>query len=177
MFERFTRPARTVVESAASYAQQAAAVETRPEHLLQGILGQEDCLAVRVLADAGAPADRLRARLAGLQQQYVDGLDDDDAEALRVIGIDLGEVVRRIERLGARPPGRTQPRFSRGAKKVLELSLREALAMRHNYIGTEHILLGLARADDRVVSDALRAFGLDGPALRDTVARALRRAG
>ncbi|HYO38657.1 MAG TPA: Clp protease N-terminal domain-containing protein [Nocardioidaceae bacterium] len=177
MFERFTRPARTVVESAASYAREAAARETRPEHLLRGILDQEHCLAVRVLEDAGAPAERLRARLTDLQQQYVDGLDADDAEALRVIGIDLGEVVRRIERLGPRPPGRTRPRFSRAAKKVLELSLREALAMRHNYIGTEHLLLGLARADDRVVSDALGAFGLESRMLREAVAEALRRAG
>ena len=177
MFERFTRPARTVVESAASYARAAAARETRPEHLLQGILDQEDCLAVRVLADAGAPAEQVRTRLTGLQQQYVDGLDADDADALRVIGIDLGEVVRRFEHLGARPPSRTRPRFSRGAKKALELSLREALAMRHNYIGTEHILLGLARLDDRVVDDVFGAFGLDSPVLREAVARALRRAG
>jgi ATP-dependent Clp protease ATP-binding subunit ClpA len=177
MFERFTRPARAVVESATSYAREAGAGETRPEHLLQAVLDQEDCLAVRVLADARAPAGEMRVRLAGLQERYVDGLDADDAEALQVIGIDLGEVVRRMGRVGGRPRGRTRPRFSRGAKKTLELSLREALALRHDYIGTEHILLGLARADDRVVDDVLAAFGIEKPSLRDAVGEALRRAG
>jgi ATP-dependent Clp protease ATP-binding subunit ClpA len=109
--------------------------------------------------------DRHRAR-------YVDGLDDDDAEALAAIGIDLDEVVRRIDRhLGGRPSRR--PRFSREAKKVLELALREALAMRHNYIGTEHLLLGLARCEDRVVADTLTACGLELPRLRAAVLEAL----
>jgi ATP-dependent Clp protease ATP-binding subunit ClpA len=95
-----------------------------------------------------------------------------------VIGIDLGEVVRRIDRgLGGRGAGRRRPRFSRGSKKALELSLREALALRHNYIGTEHLLLGLVRVEDRVVADTLAAFDLERDALRSAVAEAVRRAG
>jgi ATP-dependent Clp protease ATP-binding subunit ClpA len=89
-------------------------------------------------------------------------------------------VVRRIDRNlgGLDAPGRSQgrPRFTRSARKVLELALREAIAMRHNYIGTEHLLLGLVRGGDRVVTDTLADVGLDRAVLRDAVADAVRRA-
>ena len=178
MLERFTKRARTVVERAVVFAQQGRAGEVRPEHLLAGLLADEDCLAVRVLADAGAPVDRMRTALDRQRMRYVDGLDADDAEALKAIGIDLDEVVRRIERnLGGAMPAGGRPRFSRAAKKVLELSLREAIALRHHYIGTEHILLGLVRAEDRVVTDTLAAVDVDRHALRGMVADAVRKAG
>jgi ATP-dependent Clp protease ATP-binding subunit ClpA len=176
MFERFTRPARTAVETAAAHARQASAAETRPEHLLQALLDDEGCLAVRVLADAGAPLTGLREELARRRSQYVDGLDADDADALRSIGIDLDAVVRRIEALGGRRPSARRPRFARASKKTLELALREAIALRHNYIGTEHLLLGLARVGDRVVDDTLAACGVERHALRTAVAEAVRRA-
>jgi ATP-dependent Clp protease ATP-binding subunit ClpA len=178
MFERFTGPARTAVGSATTFAQQALASETRPEHLLWALLEDEGTLAARVLADVGAPVAELRAELGRQRLQYVDGLDADDADALRAIGIDLDEVVRRIERnLGGRGSAPRRPRFSRASKKVLELSLREALSLRHNYIGTEHLLLALARCDDRVVSDTLARFGVERGALRGAVVEALRKAG
>ena len=111
--------------------------------------------------------------------QYVDGLDADDAAALRAIGIDLDEVVRRIDRnLGGALPACRQPRFGRGSKKALELALREAIALRHNYIGTEHLLLGLVRAAATGSSlDTLGAFGIERDALREAVAAAVRQAG
>ena len=178
MFERFTRKARTVVETATAHAQEDAARETRPEHLLRALLDDETCLAVQVLERAGTPLEELRTELTRTGHTYVDGLDDDDAEALKVIGIDLGEVVRRIDQgLGGRGAGRRRPRFSRGSKKALELSLREALGLRHSYIGTEHLLLGLVRVEDRVVADTLAAFDIERDALRSAVAEAVRRAG
>ena len=178
MFERFTKAARATVERALTIAQDATAGEVRPEHLLAALLEQEDCLAVRVLAGLGAPAGEVREVLDGLRMRYVDGLDDDDAEALQAIGIDLDEVVRRIDRnLGGPSTRRRRPPFSRGSKKALQLALREAIALRHNYIGTEHLLLGLARQEDRVVADTLGAFGIERAALRSAVADAVRRAG
>ena len=177
MFERFTKPARAVVEQASAVAREARAGETRPEHLLAALLADESCLATRVLAGMGAPPADLRTELDRLRLQYVDGLDADDAAALRAIGIDLDEVVRRIDRnLGGALPGRGRPRFSRATKKVLELSLREAIALRHNYIGTEHLLLGLVRGGDRVVADTLAELGIEPRALRAAVADAVRRA-
>jgi ATP-dependent Clp protease ATP-binding subunit ClpA len=176
MLERFTKRARAVVERAATHATDATADRVRPEHLLAAVLDDPDSLAVRVLVDCGADPARVREELAARRSGYVDGLDEDDAEALASIGIDLDEVVRRIDRnLGGRPTRR--PRFSREAKKVLELSLREALGLHHRYIGTEHLLLGLARSEDRVVADTLATFGLALPALRAGVLDALLRAG
>jgi ATP-dependent Clp protease ATP-binding subunit ClpA len=178
MLERFTKPARAAVEQAVAFARQSAARETRPEHLFAALLADEGCLAVRVLADAGAPVDRLHAELDRRRLQYVDGLDADDADALETIGIDLGEVVRRIDRnLGGALPGRGRPRFARASRKVLELALREAVALRHNYIGTEHLLLGLVRQGDRMVLDTLAACDVDTASLRQRVADAVRKAG
>ncbi len=178
MLERFTKPARAAVEQAAIFARQSAARETRPDHLFAALLAADGCLAVRVLADAGAPLDRLRAELDRRRLEYVDGLDADDADALRTIGIDLDEVVRRIDRnLGGALPGRRRPRFARASRKVLELALREAVAMRHNHIGTEHLLLGLVRQGDRMVLDTITACGVEPGSLRGLVAEAVRRAG
>jgi ATP-dependent Clp protease ATP-binding subunit ClpA len=180
MLERFTKRARSAVEAATAHARESTATETRPEHLLAALLDDEASLAVRVLADVGAPLSRLREELARHSSRYVDGLDEDDARALRVIGIDLDEVVRRIDRnlsAGRRGAGPRRPRFSRSSKKVLELALREALALRHNHIGTEHLLLGLARVEDRVVADTLRGVGIEPSRLRPAVVDALRRVG
>jgi ATP-dependent Clp protease ATP-binding subunit ClpA len=179
MLERFTRPARAVVDDAVRHARETTSSETRPEHLLMGLLDQDGCLALQVMEGLGVSADTVRRSLDRHRMRYVDGLDDDDAEALAAIGIDLDEVVRRIDRnLGGLDARRSQgrPRFTRSARKVLELALREAIAMRHSYIGTEHLLLALVRGGDRVVTDTLADVGLDPAALRDAVADAVRRA-
>jgi ATP-dependent Clp protease ATP-binding subunit ClpA len=180
MFERFTHPARTVVTRAKETAVVTTSSEVRPEHLLMAMLEDRHCLAVAVLERRGATPDTVSATLERFRRRGVDGLDEDDAEALRAIGIDLDEVVRRIdENLGglAGFSRRQRPRFSRGSRKVLELALREALAMKHHYIGTEHILLGLSRSGDRVVADTVAEHGLDHRTLRAAVADAVRRAG
>jgi ATP-dependent Clp protease ATP-binding subunit ClpA len=178
MFERFTKPARRVVADATTLAQDVTASEVRPEHLFRALLDDEASLAVRVLEESGAPVGALREELDRRRMRYVDGLDADDAEALAAIGIDLDEVVRRIDRnLGGTFARHSRPRMSRAAKKVLELALREAIALRHDYIGTEHLLLGLVREGDRVVRDSLSAFDIAPAALRSRVADAVRKAG
>ncbi|HET7385691.1 MAG TPA: Clp protease N-terminal domain-containing protein [Nocardioidaceae bacterium] len=183
MFERFTRAARGVVTDAREKAEAATASEVRAEHLLAALLGDERSTAVTVLEDVGVDLEGLRERLDHARMRYVDGLDEDDAAALRVLGIDLDDVVRRIDRnLGGAGDQCTDTlgrrlRFSREAKKVLELSLREAIALGHDYIGTEHILLGLARCSDRVVSETLTTAGVRRAPLRDAVRNAVRRAG
>jgi ATP-dependent Clp protease ATP-binding subunit ClpC len=63
--------------------------------------------------------------------------------------------------------------FTPRAKKVLELSLREALALGHNYIGTEHVLLGLARENEGVAARILLDFGADAERMRSEVLRRL----
>jgi ATP-dependent Clp protease ATP-binding subunit ClpC len=63
--------------------------------------------------------------------------------------------------------------FSPRAKKVLELSLREALQLGHNYIGTEHVLLGLIREGEGVAAQVLRELGADLNGVRQTVIQLL----
>jgi ATP-dependent Clp protease ATP-binding subunit ClpC len=115
----------------------------------------------------------------GLTQRYADGLDAEDAEALKLLGIDLDDVISRID--GDLDAGGLLPhghrRFARESKKVLELSLREAIALGDAFIGTEHVLLGLLRQGDHVVLETLAAFDLTVADVRRAVAGADRRAG
>ena len=176
MFERFTKPARELVERATEIATESRASQTRPEHLFAALLWDEQCLAVRVLVAQGGATERLHEELDRRRARYVDGLGDEDAAALASIGIDLEEVVRRIDDGDLGKRRRRRPRFSRASKKVLELALREAIAMKHNYIGTEHILLGMVREGDVIVRDTLRDAGADTTNLRQAVQEAVRRA-
>ena len=177
MLERFTKPARRVVEAAVEHAHEARAARVRPEHVFVSLLAEGDSLAVRVLTDLGAPPDRILGEVDARRDRYLDGLGDEDAEALATIGIDLEEVLRRVDPEPEQGRPRVRTRFSREAKKALELSLREAIALHHNYIGTEHILLGLARAGDPLVRDSLAAVGVTPKGLRAAVAEAVRKAG
>jgi len=176
MFERFTKRARRAVERSAELAVEQHASHVRPEHLFLAMLDEPDNLALRVLTDLGAPADRLREELERRRGHYLDGLGDEDADALATIGIDLHEVLRRVGHGSGEGRKRGRPRFSREVKKALELSLREAIALRHNYIGTEHILLGLVRGGDPAVRDTLAALEVSPADLRAAVADAVRTA-
>src|SRR5690348_4770116 len=111
MFERFTKRGRAAVEAAVGLAEEQQAVEVRPEHLLAGMLRDGETVAAVVLADQGATGERVLAELERRRGKYADGLGDDDAEALATIGIDLEEVLRRIEPL---EPG---PRRKRGHRR------------------------------------------------------------
>ncbi|NUT08844.1 MAG: Clp protease [Nonomuraea sp.] len=86
-------------------------------------------------------------------------------------GVELENVRDFVERevgRGAKPPNGHIP-FTPRAKKVLELSLREALQLRHNYIGTEHILLGLIREGEGLAAQALVNAGADLADIRQRV--------
>jgi ATP-dependent Clp protease ATP-binding subunit ClpA len=85
------------------------------------------------------------------------------AKALQSLGISLDAVRQQVEEIigrGQQVPFESIP-FTPRAKKVLELSLRESLQLRHNYIGTEHILLGLIREGDGVAAQVLVKLGAD----------------
>jgi ATP-dependent Clp protease ATP-binding subunit ClpA len=180
MFERFTRNARTVVIGAQEVAAAAGAPEVRPAHLLEALATTDSVLAMRVLAQLGAPGAEVRRVVRGLNAQYSEGLDADDAEALKLLGIDLHDVISRIDgdlndHRGVIPKGRK--RFARESKKVLELSLREAMGLGDSFIGTEHVLLGILRQGDRTALETLRAFDLSVDDVRRAVGEADRRAG
>ena len=177
MFERFTKRARTAVEAAVEIAEDERADEVRPQHVFAAILRDPKTLATQVLTELGASPQALGAELAKRRDRYVEGLGEEDAEALASIGIDLEEVLRRIDRQDGpalRKGGHR--RFAKSSKKALALSLREAITLGHNYIGTEHILLGIVRGGDAVVRDTLTACGVETGELRTAVKDAVRRA-
>ncbi|MHB8893803.1 MAG: ATP-dependent Clp protease ATP-binding subunit [Candidatus Geothermincolia bacterium] len=97
------------------------------------------------------------------------------AKALETFQVNLeavrSQVVEVIGR-GSSPPSGHIP-FTPRAKKVLELSLREALQLGHNYIGTEHILLGLIREGEGVAAKVLVKLGVDLERLRNQVLKSL----
>jgi ATP-dependent Clp protease ATP-binding subunit ClpC len=98
------------------------------------------------------------------------------AKALESLGISLEAVRQQVEEIigrGKQAPSGHIP-FTPRAKKVLELSLREALQLGHNYIGTEHILLGLLREGEGVAAQVLVRLGADLNRVRQEVIQLLR---
>lgn len=172
MFERFTKEARAVVLLAQEEATALEADRVGAEHLLLG-LAAEQGTAARVLDPLGLGHAALRTEL----ERSSDGLD---ADALASIGIDLDEVRRRVEEsfgpgaLGGHRKGRRP--FSPAAKKALELSLREAIALGDRHIGSEHILLGVVRDPGEPVAGLLRQHGQTPDAVRAAVMAARTRA-
>src|SRR5215217_1665467 len=158
MFERFTDRARRVTVDAQATARRLGHGHVGTEHILLGLL-QGDGIAARVLGSLGITAAAVEREV--LAEVGRGPLGTGDAEALGAIGIVLDEVRRRVEasfgkgalhwRPGRRHPAWRPPMlgghipFSPRSKKVLELSLREALALKRRHIGTEHLLLGLIR--------------------------------
>jgi ATP-dependent Clp protease ATP-binding subunit ClpA len=199
MFERFTKPARDVVVGAQQEARGLRHGYIGTEHLLLGILREGSGAGARALQRLGIDLNTIRSEvIREVGEGPPGGTREEDAEALRAIGIDLDEVRRRIEEafgpgaLERRIPGRWRRRgagrcdplplplagrvpFTPRAKKVLELSLREALHLGHRYIGTEHILLGIVREGEGLASQVLSARGAPGARIRGVVGEEIER--
>src|SRR3954447_19364547 len=143
MFERFTDRARRVVVLAQEEARMLSHNYIGTEHILLGLIREGDGVA---------------------------------AKALESLGISLESVREKVEEtIGPASPGKvgSQNPFTPRAKKVLELSLREALQLGHNYIGTEHMLLGLVREGDGVAAQLLSKLGVQRDAVRQQVIQLL----
>jgi ATP-dependent Clp protease ATP-binding subunit ClpA len=160
VFERFTRNARAAVVLASEEARELCDRETGSQHLLLGVLQAAGEELATVLTGYGLTAEVVRARLA--EASTGDRAFDEDADALSTIGIDLRAVRdsvartfgsdafdKAMSRSGRRRRSRGRIPFNHGAKKVLELALREALAHKDNEIRCEHLLLGILRGGDR----------------------------
>jgi len=181
MFERFTQRAREVVAGAQREAEGLGHRYVGTEHILLAILNLDGGIAHDVLIETGVGAERVRQAIKREIQT--------DADALESIGIDLNAVKAKLEEAfgpGAmdEPPPRqtgwfrrrrTGGRFTPRSKMVLELSLREALALKHNYIGTEHILLGLIREGKGLAAKILADQGVDFKRLRDKTIEAAKK--
>ena len=174
MFERFTDEARNAVVAAQREASALDHGWIGTEHLLLALLADADGRGGRVLRDFGVDVAWARGEVERIVGR---GEPELDADALATLGIDLDAVRERVERtFGAGALSRRRCRrglmtggalpFTARAKKALELSLREAIAMGDDHIGSEHVLLGLAREGDGVAGGILRSRGIDRDAVR-----------
>jgi ATP-dependent Clp protease ATP-binding subunit ClpC len=132
----------------------------------------------RVVVLAQEEARKLNHNYIGTEHLLLGLIQEGEAvaaKALETFQVNLeavrGQVVEVIGR-GSSPPSGHIP-FTPRAKKVLELSLREALQLGHNYIGTEHILLGLIREGEGVAAKVLVKLGVDLERLRNQVLKNL----
>lgn len=145
MFERYTERARQVVVLGQEEARTMGYGAIGPEHLLLGLIREEEGLAARILERLGVEIGPVR-------------------EA----------ILREYPPVGpSSNPGEQIPFTPRG-KRVLELALREALSLGHNYVGTEHVLLGLQRDGTGVVAKkVLQDLGVEAGTIRAAVMESL----
>ena len=143
MFERFTDRARRVVVLAQEEARMLNHNYIGTEHILLGLIREGEGVAAKALESLGISLDAVREQVQEIIGQEVIGQGQHD--------------------LSGHIP------FTPGAEKVLELSLREALQLGHNYIGTEHILLGLIREGEGVAAQVLVKLGADLNRVRQQV--------
>ncbi|MDQ1482237.1 MAG: hypothetical protein QOF35_313, partial [Actinomycetota bacterium] len=171
MFERFTKGARGVVTLAVEQSAELGHDVVGTQHVLLGLLSPEAGVGYQVLHDAGLRTAEVR-ELVRRRSPSGGALTQEDAEALRMVGIDLDVVLEHLaESFGPDAVPRSQPRrgrarFSPPAKKALQLALREAIWLKSGAIGSEHILLGLLRCDDSDVNALLAELGVKSDDLR-----------
>ncbi|MEU7578148.1 Clp protease N-terminal domain-containing protein [Streptomyces sp. NPDC041068] len=184
MFERFTEDARAVVEGAVEQAGRAGAASVDDGHLLLSLLAQLDqgagSRAAFALTALGAADRRASIERALAEARRRGGLSQAESEALAALGIDVDEIVSRVEEAhgagvlagsgaaGEGGAGRERRGlmgrighlpFTRDAKEVLTKSLRIASARRDRTIGGQHMLLALT-VRPGVVSEVLADHGV-----------------
>ncbi len=141
--DRFNQRARRVLQIANEEAERLSHNYIGTEHLLLGLVKEENGIAGRVLREMGAKPER------------------------------VAEMVERMTGTGRRSPSAGKLELTPRTKQVLEFAVEEARKLSHNYIGTEHLLLGLIRHADGVAIDVLRQLGLTPDRIRRETLRAI----
>jgi ATP-dependent Clp protease ATP-binding subunit ClpA len=189
MFERFTTAARAVVVTAQEQARELGHSFIGTEHLMLAMIDDRKSPVARLLGAYGLDTTTVRADVQRLVGRHEPDLsfteaDAEDAAALKAIGIDLAAVRAAIEENfggGSLRMPRPAPRkrglfgrrtgghipFSARAKKVLELSLREAIRLHHNFIAPEHLMLGVLREGEGLAGKILADHQVDFAKLRE----------
>ena len=130
MWQRFTERSRRVILLAQEEARLMEAGEVRTEHLLLGLMREDEGVAAKILAKMGVKAASVRIEIA-------------------------------IESTPSQNLSEDEPLLTLKAKRVLELAADESRRFRHNYIGTEHLLLALLREKDGVAATVLQRLGFN----------------
>lgn len=146
IFERFTDRARRVVVGAQEEARALDHHYIGTEHLLLGLIAESEGVGAQAMQKLGVSLEAARAQVC---ERFVD------------------------EPRTFMPAAQGMLPFTPRAKKVLELSLREALQLGHNYIGTEHLLLALIREGEGLGAQVLVLLGADLSYARQTVIQIL----
>ena len=147
MFQRFSDQARRVIVLAQEEARRLNHNSIGTEHILLGLVREDEGVAAQVLHSLGLGLEAVRQQAAEIVGQ--------------------GKQGQGTPGLAGHMP------FTARAKRVLELSLREALQLGHDHIGTEHILLGVVRVDDSVAAQVLVRLGADLSGVRRQVIQQL----
>ncbi|MFJ2767918.1 Clp protease N-terminal domain-containing protein [Streptomyces sp. NPDC087300] len=177
MFERFTRSARDVVKGAVTHSERAGHDSVEEAHLLLALLDREGSRASFVLAALGAKERRDSIAAALEEVRRRGGMSRADVDALAGLGIDLGEIVSRVEQVhgeGALAGSRRGPAgvvrsgrrpFTPEAKDVLVRALRVVTGERGRQLGDEHLLLALTLGRG-AVADVLAEHGVTEGSVR-----------
>jgi ATP-dependent Clp protease ATP-binding subunit ClpC len=149
LLQRFTPPAIRVVQYAKEEARRFRGNTVGTEHVLLGLIREQDGVAARVLERLGVSLGRAQ-----------------------------NEIRRQMEMMDTRAPGQGSRSWSPGARRVLELALDEARELNPklglpNFVDTEHLLLGLVRETDSTAVRVLRALGVDLEQVRREVVKLL----
>jgi len=141
-FEKFTERARRVLTLAQEEAQHLNHSYIGTEHILLGLLREDEGVAAKVLVNLGVSLSKVRSAV-----EFIIG---------------RGE-----------KPITSETGLTSGAKKVIELTIDEARHLGHNYIGTEHLLLGLLREGEGIAASVLDSLGITLDRTRDEITRLL----
>ncbi len=160
--ERFTARARVAIASAALAARDAGRSQAGAVHILIGLFAEPMGIAAKALEELGVTRDGVRA---AVQAQPV--ADDPATPAEDAGAKDAGAKDAGAEDAGAKDAGSAEagqgalptPRFTADGRRALRDALAVALELRHNYIGTEHLLLGLYRNQDSPAAAILIGAG------------------
>lgn len=140
MLQYFTEHSRLAFVLAQEEAGKRGLVLIEPEHILLGILRQEDCRGAQVLAHSGVDVEKLRDELS----------------------------THRSER-SAHAPLQQEMQLHPKSKPVIDAAYEEARLLNHADVGTDHLLLGLLHLDGGLAVEALLLSGIDRDKLRETV--------
>jgi Clp amino terminal domain, pathogenicity island component len=169
-FSRFTPRARHSVKVAAQEAREQGHDHVYPEHMFLGLLHEPEGLAAKAIVALGVSPEVARQTVLAAMPPRVGGQPVPGAQPAPG-----GQPTAGAEPAGGGEPVTDRLPFSPRAKKAVELAVREALRLAHNYIGTEHLLLGVLEEEEGTGGTVLAGLGITTERVRPPLVAELRR--